>query len=148
MEFSSRSSARAGQKDPPGRQKPLPAQPATCGIVFLRLLGLRFGKGRYVLLDIVDIIFERPQPVKFILEILELAMPSADSAIKRQWHPHLCFLPEPMPTFGLACAINLPLFDQGVVLSQERLKVSIMAYSNSPTTAPVGSRSRRLLVAG
>ena len=104
-----------------------------------RLLGLRFGKEtRYVLLDIDRgsryHFLNDPSQFKFILEILEgiglcraLVVQSSDSGGIHIY----CFLPEPMPTFKLACAIKFALFDAGVVLQPGEIESfpNVKAYS-------------------
>lgn len=106
-----------------------------------RLLGLRFGKQtRYILLDIDRgsryHFLNDPSQFKFILEILEsiglcrpLVVQSSDSG---GIHIYF-FLPEPMPTFGLACAIKFALFDAGVVLLPGEIESfpNVKAYSKN-----------------
>jgi hypothetical protein len=59
------------------------------------------------------------------------------------------FLPEPMPTFKLACAIKFALFDAGVVLQPGEIESfpNVKAYSKKflPTTTPTDYRSKSAL---
>ncbi len=104
-----------------------------------RLLGLRFGKEtRYILLDIDRgsryHFLNDPRQFKFILEIFEeigLCRPLVLQSSDRGGIHIYFFLPEPMPTFGLACAIKFALFDAGVVLKPGEIESfpNVKAYS-------------------
>ena len=106
-----------------------------------RLLGLRFGKEtRYILLDIDRgsryHFLNDPSQFKFILDSLErigLCRPLVVQSSDRGGIHIYFFLPEPMPTFGLACAIKFALFDAGVVLQPGEIESfpNVKAYSKT-----------------
>lgn len=109
-----------------------------------RLLGLRFGKEtRYALLDIDRgsryHFLNDPRQFKSILEICEgiglcrpLVIQSSDSG---GIHIYF-FLPEPIPTFKLACAIKFALLEAGVLLQPGEIESfpNVKAYAkNKPS---------------
>ncbi len=108
------------------------------------LLGLRFGKEtRYALLDIDRgsryHFLNNPRQFKSILEICEgiglcrpLVIQSSDSG---GIHVYF-FLPEPIPTFKLACAIKFALLEAGVLCKPGEIESfpNVKAYAkNKPS---------------
>ena len=137
----------AGEKIQWTTQNRYPLQPRNLWEMYLDqkcILGLRFGREtRYALIDI-DI--DSPYHPDNNLENFRSVLGAAEniglcrymlvrSSESGGLHVYF-FLPEPVPTFGLACAMKFALLDEGLQLGGGQLEIfpNVKAYSkNKPT---------------
>ena len=137
----------AGEKTQWTTENRYPLQPRNLWEIYQdanKILGLRFGREtRYALIDIDHGSSYHPENN---LEKFQLVLGAAEkiglcrnmfvrSSESGGLHIYF-FLPEPVPTFGLACAIKCALLDEGLQLGCGQLEIfpNVKAYSkNKPT---------------